>query len=296
MNDGHVAVPAAGLVAAARSARDWRHHDHCGAGAFPEEPGLPAQDGLLISALVRHRAVSISPAAQCRVWRFALPGRAALRDDRHCLDAAVVLDHLRWPVDRLLRLTPDRECLIHLMASIESQGFFQWRLTARWRGFRPLASPARSAKTKSCFRGSNPFTFLPIVLVVGTISIVDLRLLGVLRSISLSAALMRDVIPYTWGAFAVAAITGSLLFSSDAVHYAHNRFFQGKLVLLALGRSQHGGVSSDRRSRYRALGHGNRAHAACRKGRRNHLACCSGSRVVAFGRGSASRCTDFTMR
>jgi hypothetical protein len=45
---------------------------------------------------------------------------------------------------------------------------------------------------------------------------------------------MRDVIPYTWGAFAIAAISGSLLFSSDAVHYAHNFFFQGKLVLLAL--------------------------------------------------------------
>jgi hypothetical protein len=42
------------------------------------------------------------------------------------------------------------------------------------------------------------------------------------------------VIPYTWGAFAVAALTGSLLFSSDAVHYAHNRLFEGKLVLLAL--------------------------------------------------------------
>src|ERR1700676_3276664 len=75
---------------------------------------------------------------------------------------------------------------------------------------------------------------LAIVLVVGTISIVDLRLLG-FASLDLGVRrLMRDVIPYTWGAFAIAAITGSLLFSSDAVHYAHNFFFQGKLVLLAL--------------------------------------------------------------
>jgi hypothetical protein len=75
---------------------------------------------------------------------------------------------------------------------------------------------------------------LAIVLVVGTISIVDLRLLGV-ASLDLGVRrLMRDVIPYTWGAFAVAAITGLLMFSSDAVHYAHNFFFQGKLVLLAL--------------------------------------------------------------
>jgi uncharacterized membrane protein len=75
---------------------------------------------------------------------------------------------------------------------------------------------------------------LAIVLVVGTISIVDLRLLGV-ASLDISAKrLMRDVIPYTWGAFAIAAITGSLMFSSDATHYAHNRLFQIKLVMLVL--------------------------------------------------------------
>jgi uncharacterized membrane protein len=75
---------------------------------------------------------------------------------------------------------------------------------------------------------------LAIVLVVGTISIVDLRLLGV-ASLDISARrLMRDVIPYTWGAFAIAAITGSLMFSSDATHYAHNRLFQIKLVMLVL--------------------------------------------------------------
>ena len=45
---------------------------------------------------------------------------------------------------------------------------------------------------------------------------------------------MHDVLPYTWGAFAVAAITGPLLFSSDAVNYGHNFFFRGKLILLAL--------------------------------------------------------------
>ena len=75
---------------------------------------------------------------------------------------------------------------------------------------------------------------LAIVIVVGTISIVDLRLLGI-ASLDISAKrLMRDVIPYTWGAFAVAAITGSLMFSSDATHYAHNRLFQIKLVMLVL--------------------------------------------------------------
>jgi hypothetical protein len=75
---------------------------------------------------------------------------------------------------------------------------------------------------------------LAIVLVVGTISIVDLRLLGVASLDRAAGRLMRDVLPCTWCAFAVAAVTGALLFSSDAKVYAHNFFFQGKLVLLVM--------------------------------------------------------------
>ena len=75
---------------------------------------------------------------------------------------------------------------------------------------------------------------LAIVLVVGTISIVDLRLLGVASLDRAVRRLMGDVLPLTWGAFAIAAITGSLLFASDAVNYGHNFFFRGKLILLVL--------------------------------------------------------------
>jgi hypothetical protein len=75
---------------------------------------------------------------------------------------------------------------------------------------------------------------LAIVLVVGTISIVDMRLLGWASLDRAVTRLMGDVLPWTWGAFAVAVITGSLLFSSRAPDYAHNFFFQGKMVLLVV--------------------------------------------------------------
>ena len=75
---------------------------------------------------------------------------------------------------------------------------------------------------------------LAIVLVVGTISIVDLRLLGLAWLDRPVARLMGDVLPYTWGAFAVAAATGVLMFCSNAITYGHNFFFQGKMVLLVL--------------------------------------------------------------
>jgi hypothetical protein len=74
---------------------------------------------------------------------------------------------------------------------------------------------------------------LALVLVVGTISIVDLRLLGVASLDRTVNRLMHDVLPYTWGAFAVAALSGAAMFSSNAMTYAHNFFFRGKLVLLA---------------------------------------------------------------
>jgi hypothetical protein len=75
---------------------------------------------------------------------------------------------------------------------------------------------------------------LAIVLVVGSISIVDLRLLGWASRDRPVSQVLRDVLPLTWGAFGVAAIAGGLLFSSKAVDYAHNFFFQGKMVLMAL--------------------------------------------------------------
>ena len=75
---------------------------------------------------------------------------------------------------------------------------------------------------------------LAIVLVVGTISIIDLRLLciaSVNRSVS---EMLHEVLPFTWGAFALAAVTGTLMFCSNATTYADNFFFRGKLVLLCL--------------------------------------------------------------
>jgi hypothetical protein len=45
---------------------------------------------------------------------------------------------------------------------------------------------------------------------------------------------MAEVLPVTWTAFALAAITGSLLFSSNAVKYSHNTFFLAKMSLLVL--------------------------------------------------------------
>ena len=78
------------------------------------------------------------------------------------------------------------------------------------------------------------FHVLAITLVVGSIVIVDLRLLGLASFDRALTRLTADVLPCTWAAFAVAVITGSLLFASNATGYAHNSQFQAKFIFLAL--------------------------------------------------------------
>ncbi len=75
---------------------------------------------------------------------------------------------------------------------------------------------------------------LAITIVVGSISIVDLRLLGLTSRDRPVSRLVHEVLPFTWVAFAVAATTGALLFSSNAMTYGHNFFFLGKMVLIVL--------------------------------------------------------------
>jgi hypothetical protein len=72
-----------------------------------------------------------------------------------------------------------------------------------------------------------------ISAVVGTIAIIDLRLLGYRAHRRGVRQLIEDILPYTWGAFGIALLAGGLLFLSSAPRYAHNAQFQLKLLLIA---------------------------------------------------------------
>jgi len=73
-----------------------------------------------------------------------------------------------------------------------------------------------------------------IVTVVGSIAIVDLRLLGLTGRNQLVTSLSRDTLPITWVAFAGALITGGLLFASKATQYMVNPYFITKISLILL--------------------------------------------------------------
>ncbi|MEI9977646.1 MAG: DUF6644 family protein [Edaphobacter sp.] len=75
---------------------------------------------------------------------------------------------------------------------------------------------------------------LGITLLVGTIAVLDLRMLGlVLRPISVTR-IARTVFPLTWSGFAVMFLSGFLLFWAEAAKNYSNPAFRAKLILLAL--------------------------------------------------------------
>jgi hypothetical protein len=71
-----------------------------------------------------------------------------------------------------------------------------------------------------------------LATLFGTLLLVDLRVLGVIRHAA-AGALDGIALPWTLFGFALVAITGTLMFSTRAVELAHNDAFLAKLGLLA---------------------------------------------------------------
>src|SRR6185312_2539837 len=73
-----------------------------------------------------------------------------------------------------------------------------------------------------------------LTLVVGSVGLIDLRLLGLSFRDRSVRELCASVLPWTWGAFAVAGSCGALLFSSKATLYYTNLPFRLKMLGLLL--------------------------------------------------------------
>jgi len=73
-----------------------------------------------------------------------------------------------------------------------------------------------------------------LALVFGTIAIIDLRLLGAASTERPFKRMASDILKWTWIAFGLTALTGSLMFITNAGVYYHNFYFRAKMVLLVL--------------------------------------------------------------
>jgi Family of unknown function (DUF6644) len=75
---------------------------------------------------------------------------------------------------------------------------------------------------------------ISFTLVVGTIAIIDLRLLGLASKQRSFQRMSSDILKWTWAAFVVTVATGLTMFSTNARIYYHNPFFRTKMLLLLL--------------------------------------------------------------
>ena len=73
-----------------------------------------------------------------------------------------------------------------------------------------------------------------VSLLIGTIMIVDLRLVGVAAVRRPFTDLARQVLPVTWAAFVTAVAAGALLFVSRASAYAASPAFWIKMALIVV--------------------------------------------------------------
>jgi len=75
---------------------------------------------------------------------------------------------------------------------------------------------------------------LAIVIIVGSVTMLDLRLLGVASKDRSIRQVHEEVMPWTWSAFVVALVAGAFLFSSAATKYYVNFPFRMKMLLLVI--------------------------------------------------------------
>lgn len=107
-----------------------------------------------------------------------------------------------------------------------SASFFEWLSTSPWAN--AINGP------EWAFPVVQSLHFIGFAFSIGTIAIVDLRLLGWGMRSQTAAELAADLDPWTWLGFALMLTTGPLMFSADAVAYHNNPSFQFKMVVLVL--------------------------------------------------------------
>ena len=73
-----------------------------------------------------------------------------------------------------------------------------------------------------------------IIILVGSTSILDLRMLGLAFREDPVSKLAHRYLPWTWSGFAIQVVTGILLFSSEADKMYGNIAFRLKMLMIAL--------------------------------------------------------------
>ena len=101
-----------------------------------------------------------------------------------------------------------------------------------WLGETPLSLSI--AESEWLFPTIEVVHVFAIAMVFGTIAIIDLRLLGLASANRRYTEMARELLPWTWGAWGVAAVFGTLLIASRPVAYFENADFRLKFLCMGL--------------------------------------------------------------
>jgi hypothetical protein len=101
-----------------------------------------------------------------------------------------------------------------------------------WLESSSLATSIR--QTMAAFALIESVHVIGLTLVFGTIMIIDLRLLGLAWTRRPFSIIADEVLRWTWVAFGIAAVTGSLMFITNAAAYYQNWYFRAKMLLLVV--------------------------------------------------------------
>ncbi|MGZ3276072.1 MAG: DUF6644 family protein [Caulobacteraceae bacterium] len=97
------------------------------------------------------------------------------------------------------------------------------------------SAPATAIRNSSyLFPSLEAVHVIALSLMLGTITVVDLRLLGLASKGRSAERVSSEVLTWTWIGFAVVALSGFTMFTTNARVYAHNTAFLIKLALLAV--------------------------------------------------------------
>jgi hypothetical protein len=76
--------------------------------------------------------------------------------------------------------------------------------------------------------------FFSFFLLVGTIAVIDLRLLGLAGRRQPASQLAEQLFPWTWTGLGLAALSGFIMFSTEATGFVANTQFRIKMLAILL--------------------------------------------------------------
>ena len=102
----------------------------------------------------------------------------------------------------------------------------------QWIDDLPLSEAVRSSFW--AFPALETIHVIAIVFVFGSITRLDMRLMGLIWRNRPVTEVAAEMLPFTWTSFVIAAVFGILLWMSKAVGYLEIAFFDVKMILILL--------------------------------------------------------------